>query len=149
VICRHSKGDPNCGSTAGGYQALANQRYAEELIRKEASTKIRELEAKLVEQESLTPDSSRYEVDEVAKVGKHLVLRILYPNCAKCAYEGMKVLVFLNVDMPGCLKWKRIDPHFRDPKVKLTPQDAPPPSARFPATAQGWADAIAYAGTKP
>lgn len=36
------------------------------------------------------------------------------------------------------MKWRRIDPHFRDPKQTCLPREAPPPIARFPATERGW-----------
>lgn len=100
---------------------------------------------------SITPDASNYEIQEVSEVGTHLVLKVKYPNCASCAYEGNKVMVFLNVKAIDAMKWKKIDPHFRaPPKVgssypNITSREAPSPAARFPGSADGWADAIAYA----
>lgn len=75
-------------------------------------------------------------------------MKVQYPNCRRCAYEGVKVLVFANTTAMDALKWKRIDPHFRDPKLKGLNTEAPSPLARFPASAEGWADALAYAQGK-
>lgn len=36
------------------------------------------------------------------------------PSCARCAYEGNKVLVYLNTSAITALKWNIIDPHFSD-----------------------------------
>jgi hypothetical protein len=55
-------------------------------------------------------------------------------------------MVFLNITEIQALKWKEIDPHFRDDKNTVTA--APSPAARFPASPQGWSDAIEYARTK-
>jgi hypothetical protein len=94
-----------------------------------------------------TPDASLYEVLDVDQVNNHLVMRLRYPNCARCDYEGVKVLVFLDTTAMVALKWKRIDPHFRDPKVKRLPTEAPGPAARFPGSDQGWSEALRYAGS--
>jgi len=96
----------------------------------------------------MTPDAEKYQVEDVLRVGNHLVMKVLYPNCTKCSYEGNKVMVFLNVSEKEVLKWRKIDPHFRDPKTQLNPRDAPGPAARFPANPEGWNDAIEYAKSK-
>ena len=46
------------------------------------------------------------------------------------------------------MRWRKIDPHFTDPKTTRPPTEAPGPSARFPASEEGWADALAYAHSK-
>ena len=79
-------------------------------------------------------------------MGAHLVMKVKYPNCALCAYEGQKVMVFLNVTEAQVLKWRRIDPHFR--ATKALPQEAPSPAARFPASQEGWRDALDYAAKR-
>ncbi len=99
-------------------------------------------------EEPKTPDATKYEIEQVERVGAHLVMKVLYPNCASCAYEGRKTMVFLDVTEVRVLKWRKIDPHFRDPKLKGLPTDAPSPAARFPASAEGWADALEYARGK-
>lgn len=95
-----------------------------------------------------TPDSKNYSIEEAARVGPHLVLKVKYPNCRRCTYEGNKILVLLNVSELQVLKWKEIDPHFRDPKIFVGASQAPSPAARFPASKDGWADAMAYAKGK-
>lgn len=129
MTCRHSKGDPNCSSSgssgydySGGY-SWSKSAYVD------------------------TPDAANYEVEDVAQVGKHLVLKVKYPNCSKCAYEGNKVLVFLNIPIKDALLWRKIDPHFRATKSILK-SEAPSPAARFPASPEGWSDALDYAGRK-
>lgn len=103
------------------------------------------------EQEELyarTPDMDKYEIEDFARVGRHVVLKVRYPNCSKCSYEGNKVMVFLNVSEAEMLRWRRIDPHFRDPKLECPKTSAPSPAARFPASAEGWGDALSYAQGK-
>lgn len=80
---------------------------------------------------------------------KHLVLKVEYPNCRLCSFEGRKVMVFLNTSPMAAIKWKEIDPHFRAAS-KAPPSDrcAPSPAARFPATPDGWCDAVSYARGK-
>ncbi len=96
--------------------------------------------------DAMSPDPTRYEIVEVAPVGAHLVLKVRFPSCAKCAYEGTKVLVYLNTSAVDALKWRKLDPHFRD--AKATTGEAPSPAARFPASPAGWADATVYARGK-
>ena len=92
-----------------------------------------------------TPDPVRFHIEDSEEVGDHLVLRVRYPNCAACAYEGSKVLVLLDRSLKDAIKWRRIDPHFRDPSIQTGTHEAPSPAARFPGSKDGWTDAIAYA----
>lgn len=124
MTCRHSYGDPGCSS----YQSQLKK--AQALVNKSKS--------------ATTPDSQNYEVIDAHREGTHLVLKVKYPNCAKCSYEGTKVMVFLNVTEKDIIMWNQIDPHFGDPKEKRTKNQAPSPAARFPASDEGWKDAIAY-----
>jgi hypothetical protein len=94
-----------------------------------------------------TPDKKNYTIEAAERVGNHLVLKVNYPNCSRCKFEGNKVMVFLNVTELDALKWKEIDPHFRDNKAKYL-RAAPSPAARFPGSDEGWKDAIAYATHK-
>lgn len=130
MTCKHSKGDPECSSTKPE-QAIAwlNRKYPDFMRAAPA-----------------TPDARTYDVLDVARVGEHLVLKVRYPNCAKCAFEGTKVMVFLDVPEAQAMRWRRIDPHFRD--ANPLSDEAPSPAARFPATSEGWRDALAYAATK-
>ena len=117
MTCRHQPGDPTCSSNRPSYYSGSE-----------------------------IPDANRYEIKKVERVGPHLVLQVLYPNCARCSYEGLKTLVFLHVQEFQALQWRRIDPHFRPNKSAA--HEAPSPAARFPASEEGWSDALAYARTK-
>jgi len=123
MTCRHASGDPNCSSSKN-YRAPYEAR------------------------EPATPDSGNYTIEDVARVGTHLVLKVKYPNCRECTYEGNKIMVFLDVSEADALRWRKIDPHFRDPKGVIASREAPSPVARFPGNAAGWCDAIAYAQGK-
>lgn len=96
----------------------------------------------------VTPDNERFDILRSEQVGPTLVVEIEYPNCAACAYEGHKVLVFTDTNLSQAIRWRRVDPHFRPPEDHTDPKIAPPPSARFPATPNGWEDALGYAKTK-
>lgn len=98
------------------------------------------------EEKNKTPDNTQYEIVEIFRVGEHVVLKVLYPNCRKCSYEGNKIMVFLNVSEVQLVKWRVIDPHFRE--GTSSEREAPPPAARFPASAEGMEDALAYARSK-
>lgn len=128
MTCHHAKGDPNCSSTYGS--PAWRYTYTER------------------ERESQTPDIAAYTIEAVEQVGPHLVLKVHYPNCKRCSYEGVKVLVYLNVSSLAAMRWRKIDPHFTDPTITRPPTEAPGPSARFPASEDGWRDAIAYAESK-
>ena len=118
MTCRHSPGDPNCSSN------------------------------KYTPPSPPTPDAENYSVVKAERIGSHLVLMVKYPNCARCKFEGNKIMVFLFVNELDALKWKKIDPHFRDSKAKVRETEAPSPAARFPGSDNGWADALAYAKCK-
>jgi len=96
-----------------------------------------------------TPDKDDYDIMDVVAIEGNLVLKVKYPSCRSCAYEGIKVMVFRGVSALDAIKWKRIDPHFRDPRKHRLPSDAPPPVARFPGNEEGWVDAQAWAAFKP
>ncbi len=143
MICRHSRGDPNCGSSGGS--SSVEYVYRDTPCNKKHYPDVE------------TPDSKNYDIVQIERVGEHLVLKVLYPNCSKCAFEGNKVMVFINIGELEVIRWKEIDPHFRPSKeggtqwAKGTLKDvkkAPSPVARFPATEEGWKDAIVYARTK-
>lgn len=123
MICHHDARDPECSSNGGGYKS--DYRY---------------------EPPVTTPDSSKFEIQDVEEVGKILVMKVRYPNCGNCSYEGNKILVFENVALKQVLKWRKIDPHFR--ATTTLNNEAPSPIARFPGSKEGWKDALAYALTK-
>lgn len=122
MTCHHSAGDPNCTSNrpSSYYDAP--------------------------DPDPKTPDANNYEIIDIARVGPHVVVKVLYPNCRRCAYEGNKIMVFLDAPETQIVRWRKIDPHFRSTIVD--PKEAPSPAARFPASAEGWKDALEYARTK-
>jgi ribosomal protein L44E len=120
--------------------AVANARASHEAETKQLKKRLQEAEESLV-------DSNRFTIMDAQQVGKNLVLMVQYPSCPKCTYEGKKVMVFLDTSAIDALKWKKVDPHFRD-DTQQDPHESPSPAARFPATGIGWKDAIDYAQRK-
>ena len=115
MTCRHSAGDPNCSS---------NNPY------------------KYSTPEPVTPDATKYDVLDVAEISDYLILKVKYPNCSRCAFEGTKIMVFEKMTVLKAFKWKKIDPHFRDPKkTHFNEREAPSPIARFPGNDIGWTHA--------
>lgn len=130
MICRHGPNDPSCSSHRDYVDPTPSPRYS----------------APVSYGTVTTPDSKNYTIEEAVRIGAHLVLKVKYPNCQRCAYEGNKVMVFLNVSEVQVLKWKEIDPHFRN--IAAAASQAPSPAARFPASKEGWTDALTYARAK-
>jgi hypothetical protein len=130
MTCHHASDDPLCSSY------------------KSHVTAARKLVAKDDVRNGAKPDAENYVVIDAHAVGNHVVLKVQYPSCAKCSYEGIKILVYLNVALVEVIRWKRIDPHFAEPNELKGSTDAPSPAARFPASDVGWQDAIAYAKNK-
>jgi len=112
MTCRHKPGDPRCSSSKEYW-----------------------LNA---EPPVTTPDKNKFQILEILEFGKNLLLKVKYPNCLNCAYEGTKVLLYTDVKLRDVIFWKEIDPHFADPKIKRRADQAPPPFARFPANDLGW-----------
>jgi hypothetical protein len=143
MTCRHRPGDPECSSSPQGSARRASE--AATSARQEVEGKFAKEIAFLKSQIAATPDSRQYEILEAEEVGGNLVLKVKYPNCERCSYEGVKVMVYLGCSVKAALRWKIIDPHFRDPVIKLDAKTAPGPDARFPGSQQGWQHALWYA----
>lgn len=107
---------------------------------------LKQIEKLKTEIASLTPDASRFQIMEVEEVSKNLVLKVRFPSCKDCSFEGDKILVYFNVSSKDALKWKKIDPHFKINKTQFN--EAPSPCGRFPSTPSGWKDAVEYAKNK-
>jgi hypothetical protein len=124
-------------------RAADNLTYSAAAAKREYSTRLRELERR-------TPNPDAFTVEDVEQVGRHLVLKVRYPGCEGCDFDRCKVMVYLKAEVKDVLRWRRIDPHFKAPLS--TPhaviREAPSPAARFPASADGWADALEYAKRK-
>lgn len=133
MICRHSPDDPSCSSHKDYIDPYKSKDYADPYVK------------------SVTPDPDAFEVTDVEQIGPHLVLKVRYPNyvtCTKQTYEGNKVMVFLNTTTIDALKWRKIDPHFREKSKNKPANAAPGPDARFPASEAGWQDAVDYVKLK-
>ena len=135
MTCDHKRGDPDCSSHPDNPRDPNNyNKYTTGVLNTLRDPK--------------TPDKNRYEIVDVqyltGRNNAYLILKVKYPNCAACAYEGTKVMVFQDVTMEMPLKWNEIDPHFREnPNVK-SPKAAPSPIARFPSSKEGWDNAIKF-----
>lgn len=141
MTCRHSPGDPACSSHPTNVARHAAERASHAQQRAEA--RIKELEAQLSQGRL---DAEKFEILDAVRVQGNLVLKVQYPSCPRCSYEGVKVLVYINVSEMVALRWRVIDPHFRAPsEEKQDPREAPSPAARFPASPEGWQDALHYA----
>jgi hypothetical protein len=139
VTCRHSKNDPACSSSPEGqYRALREQEIYNERERKKREAEIN----------ARTPNPDQYEILKFSRIGPHVVLMVKYPSCTACAYEGNKVMVIFDVPEDRMIRWRRIDPHFRGPSKVFLATEAPSPAARFPASEEGWNDALDYARRK-
>ena len=140
MTCRHKPGDPRC--TAGN---------SPDALRKKA---IRDYKRWVLNSSenpgdplNQKPDNSNRTILAATEVGPHLALKVEYPSCPNCSYEGIKIMVYLNHSLGDAIKWRQIDPHFREIMAD-DPHIAPPPHARFCPTEQGWKDALAFLKSK-
>lgn len=145
MTCRHAKGDPNCTSQKGtrawheqqdAYQRQNDQKQYTMGIAAGRRQAMAEIEAQ-------TPDSERYEILDFIEIPGMLVVKAQYPNCSKCKYEGIKIMVFEGVSIRDMVFWRKIDPHFGNPDSRKK-TEAPSPVARFPGNDQGWERAIMF-----
>jgi hypothetical protein len=120
MTCRHSKDDPTCSS----YES--NIREAERLLKKVGKIE----------------DFTDYEIEDMARVGPNVVMRIAYTASIKA------ILVFLNTPEDRVIRWRKIVPAFKDTTVNYPPKEAPSPDAMFRATDEGWQYAISFASLK-
>ena len=126
MTCRHSDDDPSCSS------------YPENVRRAQALVDAKK------ERDALTPDADEYEILQFERVGRVIVLKVLYPNCTLCAYDGTKIMIMPHMSEIQMIQLKRIDPHFR-PLSENATGEAPSPIARFPGSEIGWTNALAFA----
>jgi hypothetical protein len=134
------------------HRAVDNANYTARQRDQANAARIRELQER-------SPDPDEFTIEDLEQVGHNLVLKVRYPGCARCDFDRCKVMVYIGIDLKAVVRWRRIDPHFRAPqlvaslpgRVSITAQpacEAPSPVARFPASAEGWADALDYAKRK-
>lgn len=79
------------------------------------------------------PNPANFEVLLAQHLGRHLVIKVRYPDCTN--YEGEKILVYKNITYKQLMAQGTIDPHFSENKKKLSP------FARFEPTDEGWKSA--------
>lgn len=120
MTCRHDDGDPTCSTK--------NPRKMRELAR--------EMSARW--DPPASPDASDFDVVRTEEHGDYFLVEAHFPSCAKCEFEGRKLMVFSHQNREKALRWRRLDPHFRPDPAEPDPRVAPPPIARFPATSAGW-----------
>ncbi len=82
------------------------------------------------------PNPSNYEILKHKRIGRFLVVLILYPDCNN--YEGKKILVYENTSLKELRKQEVIDPHFCDHLFHISP------IARFVPSDVGWEYAINF-----
>lgn len=90
----------------------------------EQNAEVQRLQRQIEEQRALLkkPDNSQFEIID--------------------CFEGTKVLVYVGSTTLDVIKWRIIDPHFR---AKASgPREAPSPTARFPASDEGWNMAMRF-----
>lgn len=114
--------------------------------RKKAAEREAETNRRITELAERSPNPDEFKIVDYEQVDRHLVLKVRYPSCKRCAYDQCKVMVFLDATMKKALAWTRIDPHFREEKDAGL--GAPSPVARFPASNDGWHNAIEFARSK-
>ena len=135
MTCRHVDGDPDCSSYP---------RWLKKQEREAAADRVEEVEKQIEDLLARTPNPDVYEIFDVQEVGTLLVAVVEYTSCKNCSLDAKKVMVFENTSLKNVVFWKRIDPHFSETNAK-DHTCAPPPRARFPATDQGWQDALDFA----
>lgn len=82
------------------------------------------------------PDPKQFSVEKIKRFRPYTVLEVTYTGCT--TFDGRKVLVYQ--DLPEINRIIDLDPHFQESGVS--------PVARFPATKEGWKDAVEYAKRK-
>ena len=77
------------------------------------------------------PDPSDYDVIKSEQIGECLIVKVRYPGCKN--FEGVKILMYLGVNLHQLRSQKKIDPHFSDKEGFISPV------ARFIPTRAGMA----------
>ena len=85
---------------------------------------------------SRNPNPLHFEILQLKKIGRFVIVMIRYPDCSN--YEGKKILVFENVRINTIKSLKYIDPHFCN-CVKH-----PSPVARFKPDQSGFRYAVDF-----
>jgi hypothetical protein len=87
---------------------------------------------------SSNPNPRNFQILEAKVIGKHVVLKVRYPDASN--YEGIKIMVLKFTNIKDLMALKTLDPHFQ--------KDNPlSPIARFEPTAEGWKNAVNLASS--
>ena len=84
------------------------------------------------------PNPGRFKIKKIAQVNNNVVSKIKYIDCTN--YEGLKIILFKNVNINNIINLKSIDPHFNK-------QNDIKPFARFEPTEEGWSAALLLASS--
>jgi hypothetical protein len=84
----------------------------------------------IIAEPKLQPNPKNWEILKYIESGKHLLVKIKYPDCTN--YEGKKILLYRNTTLNQLKKQGSIDPHFSNNKYFKSP------FARFEPTEEGW-----------
>lgn len=85
---------------------------------------------------NFNPDPFKYKIIKYSNINEYLIVMIRYDDCVN--YEGIKILVYKDVDLIKLINQKHIDPHFSDSKKFHSP------IARFVPTEEGYQMAIKF-----
>lgn len=129
MVCRHGPNDPSCSN------------HPDNIHRRKAE---RDHRASLKKKwQAQTTEANDFEILELKRYKRCILLKVKYPSCKLCSFDGVKILLLPPITEMQLLKLRRIDPHFHD--FTLEDYEAPSPMARFPATQAGWQLAIKVA----
>lgn len=120
MTCRHVPGDPNCSSNRIAFETA-----------RDATARVQALEKEVAELKK-----KKFTIEDVEEVGSYLILTVRFPFCDNCAFDSRKLLLY-RAGVTQAVLWTEIDPHFREPDKVPNLRRAPPPLARFPASAEG------------
>lgn len=108
------------------------------------SKKVKDLETE-VRRLSAPIDNTNFEILDYypknIEKPSFLMVTVKYNSCPNCSFEGVKILLYRGAIITDLLRWRNIDPHFRNVLPK-TPAEAPGPVARFAANESGLAKSI-------
>lgn len=82
------------------------------------------------------PNPNNFNIVKIETVNCFTVVIVKYPDCTN--YEGVKILVYKDLELSTIVNAKFLDPHFCENKICCSPV------ARFEPTEQGWNMAINF-----
>lgn len=140
MVCRCTSSEEHAARALT--QSYSDSKYKEEKHLQELASLRKDLAA-------LTPDPTKWELVDFLESGSYFIAKVKFQTCEHAGYGGHKVLVFKATTKEAIL-WRHMDPHFVEKqKTPLSSKNiAPVPIARFPASPEGWNDALAFVRVK-